>query len=268
KEYQEGSKKGFWNLREYILHRDNHECQNPNCNTKNPKLHVHHLGFWQGDLSDRPGNVITLCTRCHSSRNHQPGNLLHGWEPKVKPFRAATFMSSIRWRLVNELNCDHTYGYETKTKRIDLELEKTHHNDAFVIAGGTFQTRSEPIFFKQRRRNNRSLQKFYDAKYIDIRTGEKASGKELFCGRTTRNKDKNGHNQRIYRGEKIAKGRVSIRKQRYPYQPGDIVLFEGKKYTVKGAHNKGTRIILAETSKSVKVESVKILRYGKGLKVI
>ena len=123
-------------------------------------------------------------------------------------------MSTIRWRLVNELNCAHTYGYETKTKRIDLELEKTHHNDAFVVAGGTTQTRIKPIFFKQRRRNNRSLQKFYDAKYIDMRTGERASGKELFCGRTTRNKTKNGHNQRIYRGEKIAKLPVPARRYR------------------------------------------------------
>lgn len=120
---------------------------------------------------------------------------------------------------MNKLNCAHTYGYETKTKRIDLELEKTHH-------------------------------------------------KELFCGRTTRNKTKNGHNQRIYRGEKIAKGRVSIRKQRYPYQPGDIVLFECKKYTVKGAQNKGAYVKLAELSKPVKTGDIKILRYGKGLKVV
>ena len=37
---------------------------------------------------------------------------------------------------------------------------------------------------KQVRRNNRSLAKFYDAKYIDSRTGEKVSGQDLFNGRT------------------------------------------------------------------------------------
>src|SRR5699024_9493846 len=34
KEYQEGAQKDFYNLREYILHRDNHTCQNLNCKNK------------------------------------------------------------------------------------------------------------------------------------------------------------------------------------------------------------------------------------------
>ncbi|MGI9862922.1 RNA-guided endonuclease IscB, partial [Moorella naiadis] len=34
KEYQQGERAGYWNLREYILHRDNHECQNSNCRNK------------------------------------------------------------------------------------------------------------------------------------------------------------------------------------------------------------------------------------------
>ena len=48
-DYQNGEQKGFWNLREYILHRDNHQCQNPNCKnkSKNPILEVHHVGYWK-----------------------------------------------------------------------------------------------------------------------------------------------------------------------------------------------------------------------------
>ncbi|GAB6155607.1 hypothetical protein JCM17380_43580 [Desulfosporosinus burensis] len=34
KGYQEGEQSGFWNLREYILHRDGHACQNPDCKNK------------------------------------------------------------------------------------------------------------------------------------------------------------------------------------------------------------------------------------------
>lgn len=57
-------------------------------------------------------------------------------------------MSMIRWRLVNYLNSidletNHTYGFKTKSKRIDLKLEKSHFNDAFCIAGGNTQTRAE-----------------------------------------------------------------------------------------------------------------------------
>ncbi len=36
KGYQEGEQSGYWNLREYILHRDKHSCQNPDC-TSNAK---------------------------------------------------------------------------------------------------------------------------------------------------------------------------------------------------------------------------------------
>ena len=32
--YQQGDMMGFWNAREYVLHRDNHKCQNPNCKNK------------------------------------------------------------------------------------------------------------------------------------------------------------------------------------------------------------------------------------------
>jgi hypothetical protein len=45
KEYQQGEQYGFWNLREYILHRDNHQCQNPDCKSKTPELQVHHIGY-------------------------------------------------------------------------------------------------------------------------------------------------------------------------------------------------------------------------------
>ena len=93
-------------------------------------------------------------------------------------------MTTVRWRLTSELSATHTYGYITKSGRIALNLEKTHYNDAFVIAGGSTQKRATPIFMGQKRRNNRKLETFVDAKYGDKRTlGEKkpktARGQEL-----------------------------------------------------------------------------------------
>ncbi|WP_343054554.1 RNA-guided endonuclease IscB [Desulfobacter latus] len=79
KQYQEGEQLGFWNLREYILHRDNHQCQNPGC--KNKVLEIHHIGFWKNDRTDRPGNLITLCDKCHTPSKHKKGSFLYGWEP-------------------------------------------------------------------------------------------------------------------------------------------------------------------------------------------
>jgi hypothetical protein len=195
-QYQQGEQAGYWNVREYILHRDDHECQNPACpHLGQPKaLQVHHLGYWHGDRSDRPDNLITLCIFCHVPANHQPGGFLYGWQPRLKSFKPETFMTTVRWHLAQTLEAEATYGYLTKCRRIALGLPKSHHYDAFVIAGGTTQTQAETLYLEQIRRNNRSLQKFYDAQYLDTRTGQKARGQTLFSGRRIRNKNLSGEN--------------------------------------------------------------------------
>jgi hypothetical protein len=269
-DYQNGEQKNFFNLREYILHRDGHKCQNPNCKNKDKEivLQVHHLGFWRKDRTDRPGNLLTLCNNCHVSANHEENGILWGWEPKVKSFKDATFMSMVRWRLVNNFGYKHTYGYDTKSKRIALKLDKTHYNDGFCIAGGNVHSRVKPLIYEQIKRNNRSLEKFYDSKIIDIRTIKKVSGSTLFNGRRTRNKNLNSEDLRKYRGIKVSEGKRTIRKERYFYQPNDLVKYEGKVYTVKGTHNKGARVMLKESSKSVKVGNLMPYKFRKGLVTI
>lgn len=261
KEYQQGEQTGFWNLREYILHRDNHRCQNPDCKnkSKNQILEIHHIGYWREDRTDRPDNLITLCSKCHTPANHKKGKVLHGFKPQLKSFKPETFMSIVRWKMVNALGCDHTYGHITKHNRIALNLPKTHYNDAFCIAGGNVQKKVKPIFYQEKRKNNRCLEKFYDAKIIDIRTGEKVSGGDLDCGRRTRNKNLNGENLRKYRGEKISKGRRQIRRQRYTIQPGDIVKFEGKIYRAIGIQNSGAYLKMTNGGKPI-VKNVKYVR--------
>ncbi|HPT54811.1 MAG TPA: RNA-guided endonuclease IscB, partial [Fervidobacterium sp.] len=264
--YQQGEQQDFWNVREYVLYRDNYTCQL--CGKKNTILEVHHIGYWKQDRTDRPGNLITLCAKCHNSNNHKDGGKLYGMKPVQKPLKDATFMSTIRWKLVNTLMCGYTYGYITKSKRVSLGLEKTHYNDAFCIAGGINQQRIEPIYFEQNRRNNRSLEKFYDAKYVDIRDKTIKTGQELFCGRRTRNKNLNEENLHKCRGAKVSKGRRNIRKQRHAYQPKDIVIFEGKQYSVQGVQNKGEYIKLTEKSKPVKTNIVKPYMFSKGFSVV
>jgi len=74
--------------------------------------------------------------------------------------KAAAFMNNIRWKFVKILNCAWTYGSITKHNRRKLGLEKSHTNDAFVIAGGCNQIRRGYVHkAKQVRRQNRSLYK-------------------------------------------------------------------------------------------------------------
>ena len=183
-------------------------------------------------------------------------------------------MTTVRCSLTNELCAKHTYGYITKSGRIALKLEKTHYNDAFVIAGGSTAKRATPIFMGQKRRNNRKLERFYDAKYIDKRTiGQSkkpkvSSGQELSSGRRTRNKNKSGPNLRIYRGKKTRKGRRSIRRRRYPLQPLDVVSWKHEKYVVKGSHDDARYVRLKSQTEDVfdaKVAEVTPLRMKSGI---
>jgi hypothetical protein len=271
-EYQQGEQLGFWNVREYVLHRDGHTCQNPDCKNKDksPILEIHHIIYKDNGGTDAPSNLITLCTKCHTSSNHKPGKFLYEWQknkPKLKSFKEATFMSTVRWRLVDMKKVTPTYGYITKNQRIQMGLEKTHYNDAFIIAGGTSQSRFHPIEYKQVKRNNRSLEKFFDAKVIDIRTGEKVSGATLDCGRRTRNQEKRGENLRAYRGQKFSKGQRRIRTQRYFYQPNDLVKFAGEIVKVVGTFNKGKNIKL-ENKKNPPPHQMTPYKFCKGMVVI
>lgn len=275
-QYQQGDMMGFWNTREYVLHRDGHKCQNPNCKNKDKEqiLEIHHIKYKSMSGTDRPNNLITLCSKCHTSPNHKKGKFLYDWcqeGKKARGFKDATFMSMIRWYLIDKLkenysNVYSTYGYITKNHRIENKIEKSHANDAFAITKGINQIRSIVIHeVYQSRRNNRSLEKFYDAKYIDIRTGEKASGGDLNNGRRTRNKNLNSENLRQYRGQKVSKGQRRIRKVRYFYQPNDLVKYEGKIYSVRGTQNGGVYVALKEIKKVPRVDLLTPYKFNNGI---
>ncbi len=179
-------------------------------------------------------------------------------------------MSTVRWKLTHSINsAEATFGYLTKAKRRALELGKSHHNDAFVIADGTGQNRCEPLLLEQVRRNKRSTEQFYDAKYVDSRDGVKRSGAELSSGRRTRNKNLNGENLRSFRGHKVTAGQRRIKTKRYAFSQGDLVLFEKRIFQVIGMQNKGKGVKLANypgvKNKVVKPSVVKSVQKRSGI---
>ncbi len=159
-EYQNGEQKDFWNVREYVLHRDGHICQSCKGKSKDKILNVHHITHRTDGGTDKQDNLLTLCETCHKAYHEGKIELK---VKKFKGFKAETVMSILRWKIVDrlrELNniVSVTYGYITKSGRIALKLEKSHTNDAFCIAGGTVQERvSGNYFIKFVRKCNRSL---------------------------------------------------------------------------------------------------------------
>ena len=157
-----------------------------------------------------------------------------------------------------------TFGSATKTARQALCIEKTHANDAFVMGGFHPKHRQKEEVFAKRRRNNRILTRFCDARYMDIRDGKVKSGQELSCGRTKRCESRHSEKDlRMYRGHKVRKGHISIRKQRYSIQPGTLLMYQGRKVTARGIHCCGARVML-DTGKSAAVSRVSVARYPGG----
>ncbi len=249
-EYQQGTLQGY-EVREYLLDKWGRKCAY--CKKENVPFETEHIIPTSRGGTNRISNLTIACHKC----NQEKGNLTAAefGHPEIqimakKSLKDATFMNIVRSRLVDNIKenfpqyqCNSTYGYITKHDRIKLGMEKTHANDAFVIAGGIDQIRSKPYQVKQIRRNDRSLQT-----------------------------NRKGH-------------KPSIKRQRYKYSPGDLIkkktlsknmgwddaiVRDRTVYTVKGVFNYGEYIRLAnpiqgEKDIDIKIDDVKILKYGSGL---
>ncbi len=155
-QYQQGVQYGFENVKAYVLARDGYTCQSGKKGCCD-KRHVHHVTFRSNGGSDAASNLVTLCEKHHHSLHEGKWGLTNTRQKYLKP---ATTMNVIRSQLLNLFpDAIETFGYITKANRYHHNIEKTHSNDAFVIAGGTTQARAieRTILFK--RKNNRSLQK-------------------------------------------------------------------------------------------------------------
>lgn len=271
-DYQHGERYSIATLREAVFARDGYKCQCCGRTIKDGAiLHVHHIKYRSQGGTNSISNLATVCDKCHTPKNHKPGGKLYGWKPKLPSFKGATFMTTIRWQLYNEakalfpdIDIHITYGAATKERRRELNIDKSHINDAFVMGQFHPRHRIKAVLYKKKRRNNRCLEKFYDAKYIDSRDGKKRSGQELFNGRINRNHKKDSENLHQYRLQKVTAGKRTVRKQHYSVQPHDIIIYESRKRETTGCHCNGARVMLLPDKKSVSIKKIKIYRYAGG----
>ena len=214
--------------------------------------------------------------QCHTPANHQKSGKLYGFGEKIKfaDLSGAAFMNTVRWQIVNELYVAFgkpfvtiTYGAMTKEKRIALQLEKSHNNDAYAM--GEFHPNLRCMFehYEKARRNNRILEKFYDSRYIDIRTGEIATGKELFNGRINRNHKKDSENLHKYRGKRTYAGHRALLRKKVNLNPGDLVSLNGENLIVHSTHTKKNGAVNVEFEtpaksgqKSASLKKLKIVK--------
>ena len=274
-DYQHGPLYKEKTLRNAAFARDKHTCIfcGKNSFKDNVILRTHHIYFWRGQHGDRLSELATICTKCHTPKNHKKGQLLYGYDKKLPRYTGAAFMNAMRWRVYEavkglKVETHMTYGAATKARRNILGIDKSHANDAYAMGKYHPEVKAATETFQKVRRNNRILEKFYDAVYIDITDSKKKKAAELGCERTRRSEPRNGKNSlRKNRGMKISDGRRAIRKQRYSIRPGEIVIFNQKKYQVGGVQGKGKYLNLKDGSKkglSAAVSAVKCTHHLSG----
>lgn len=159
--YQQGEQLDFFNVREYVLFRDNHICQHCKGKSKDKVLNVHHIESRKTG-GDSPKNLITLCETCHKAyhRGELELNVKRG-----KSFRDAAFMGIMRWNFYDRLkniypNVSMTFGYITKNTRITNNLLKEHYVDARCISGNPVAKPLGYYFYQKKVRcQNRQIHK-------------------------------------------------------------------------------------------------------------
>ena len=270
-QYQKGKMYGFKTIKDYLLARDNYRDALDGKQYPASQLRVHHLVQRKDGGSNQPDNLVLLSDVNHNQANHNNGVLakLRENRQKMLDYRGAYFMSVLATRLSDYFDeYTTTQGYLTANLRQKYKIEKSHLNDAFIIAGGTDATlRTNNVYSRQKlRNNNRSLQKFYDAKYIDSRDGKQKAGKELSSGRTKRSRELNYDNLRQFRKEKVKKGHVSIRRNHYQLRPHDVALNTktNKIERVKGVQSNG-KSVKFQTGKACSIKKAISLYHVNGM---
>ena len=281
-DYQHGVRYMQESQRIAIFERDGYTCQvcGKNAFKDHAIFRLHHIGFRNGDRSNRATNLLTVCTHCHTPKNHKPGGKLWDIKPAGKLKADAAFMNAVRYRILEmfreafpDIIVNAAYGAMTAAERKMRCIPKSHSNDAYVMGDFHPKHRAYKRKFQKRRRNNRVLEEFTDAKYHDARVKDKEdkewakTGQQLSSGRVTKNKDstRNGESLHPFRGHKLSKGKRAIRKRRYPIRPGDIILVDGVSRKVYGVHCGGASVQYKDETGKVRDRTIRKVKVKKHL---
>jgi hypothetical protein len=157
-EYQQGTLYDYCNMVSYLQTVQKNVC--PYCKKEfkgQPKA-IHHI-YQRSDKRRTNGadGLLLLHKKCHIDLHEKHRE--KEFQKPVRKFEPSTFMSIVHKKFYKDLSdLKVTYGYITQINRNEYKIEKSHHNDAFIISGGNQQKRCKPITIEQKHRNNRVLQ--------------------------------------------------------------------------------------------------------------
>jgi hypothetical protein len=232
----------------YVLSRDKHTCQS--CGCSGP-MQVHHIHPRSQGGTDQINNLITVCPKCHSK--------IHKGKMEAPPIkedkqqRPTTLNSAMPeiYRQLQELSVvEINFGVDTKLKRRQLDIEKTHSKDAFICtllgikSPKIIDFKIDVELMSHKRHHRAKTQRIEDRKYYIpgtkkcvARNKNKRTGQDTDSLIEFRKANKNI--------QVVAKpgGRVFYtHKLTAPFKAGDIVSKDGVIYLVKSFSTTQSRI--------------------------
>ena len=283
-DYTKGRLHGYYSLKQYLYDQQNGIDPLDGQHYQLSEMVVHHLNYRSQGGTNSPDNTVLLSRKNHNTANHNNGvlkTLAKNYQSSLINTKGAFLMNIMHLRLPKLLNnnlIQLTFGYKTAQQRQLYGFTKNRNNiinhaiDAMLIANGNNCTISmtDTIYREKRHRNNRCLEKFYDAKYYSNIDGKVYSGKELSSGRTNRKQSRTYNSKRSERGFKKTKGRRSIRRQHYLFQPHDKILYQGQITECRGTLNQGESVQFRLSNgkiKSIKPANLKLLHHANGWQI-
>lgn len=162
-EYQYGEMFDEYNIRQYILKRDNYTCTCCNKHGEGIKLYVVHAEDYKTS-GEAPDNNYTLCKECFVKAAR--GEMTRPRHRLLKSTKDAVFMGIMRDTLLARLRAiynipvEQTYGYITKGMRELYDIPKSHVNDALCISGHPKAVRADRQYaIVPKRTHNRQIHK-------------------------------------------------------------------------------------------------------------
>ncbi len=228
--YQQGELQGY-EQKEYLLEKWGRKCAY--CGKKDVPLEVEHIVPKSRGGTDRISNLTISCSKCNQRKGNKTAEEFGHPEIQEKAketLKAVAFMNNVRWKLVNKLN---------------EQCDAVSHTYGYITK------------FK---RSKLGLEKSHSTDAFVIAGGDNQKRCKPFIVEQTRRNNRSIQTNR--------KGfRPSIRRQRYKFQPNDMVRFNKKICRVKGIFSYGKYIRLSDGSNIINtnIKNVSLLNYGKGL---
>ena len=182
------------NLRKATILRDNNTCVM--CGKTDCDIEVHHVNPRKLQGADSIYNLCSLCIKCHKKVTGKEEKYMQMLYDLIKGRNVKTFYAQhvmqgktyFRQELSKIAPVTLTTGCDTANRRIDYSIDKTHSNDAILIAGLSLESIKVDILDwtikPMRRKNKAQVESVLGFKHRDLIKYTKKDG-EHYIGYIT-----------------------------------------------------------------------------------